>query len=188
MSTIAPSRPSHAGRTVDEEVRVDREEEHLEDRVEGDEAGAVLGVALREIVPHDDHRDAAREADQDQPEHVLGLVAQEDDREAEHQERPDHPVLDQRQREHALVAEDLAELLVADLRERRVHHQDEADGDRDRRRADAHPVERRGESRRREAERDADAHRREDPERQVAVEEREPPGDAVRLRGHGGAT
>ena len=143
MSTTAPCEAEPRRQQRREEVRVDREEQHLEDRVERDEAGAVLGVALREVVPHDHHRDAAREADEDEAEHVLGLVAQEDDREPEHQQRADDPVLHEREREHALVAEDLAELLVADLRERRVHHQDEADGDRDRGRADAHAVERR---------------------------------------------
>ena len=32
----------------------------------------------------------------------------------------------QRQRQDFLVAEDFAQLFVADLRERRIHHQDEA--------------------------------------------------------------
>jgi hypothetical protein len=72
-----------------------------------------------------------------------------------------------------LVAEDLAQLLVADLRQRRVHHQDEADRDGDRGRAHAHAVERGREAGRQSAERDAQAHRGEDPQREVAVEEGE---------------
>ena len=72
------------------------------------------------------------------PSMYSGLSRRKSDGEREHQERADHPVLHEREHEDARVAEDLAELLVADLRERRVHHEDEPDRDRDRRRADAH--------------------------------------------------
>ena len=75
MLTTTPCRPSQRGQHGDEDVGVDREEEHLEDRVEGHQAGAVLGVALGQIVPDDDHGDAARQADHDEADHVLGLVA-----------------------------------------------------------------------------------------------------------------
>ena len=192
LSAISPMRDVHhrplepePGRQQRrEEVRIDREEEHLEDGVEGDETGAVLGVAFREVVPDDHHRDASSEPDEDETEHVLGLVAEEHHREPEHQERPEDPVLDEREREYPLVAKDLAELLVADLRKRRVHHQDEPDRDRDRRRPDAHSVERGIDAGHEEAERDADAHGQEDPECQVAIEEREVAGDAARVGRH----
>ena len=104
-------------------------------------------------------------------EHVLRLVPKKHDGEPEHEERADDPVLHERQRQHALVAEDLPELFVADLRERRVHHQHEADGYRDRGRPHAALVEHDREARRKEAEGDAEGHRREDPERQMAIEE-----------------
>ena len=74
-------------------------EEHLEDAVEGHETGGVLRVALGQLVPDDDHGDAARQADHDEPDHVLGVVVQEDDGQEEHQERPDDPVLHQREAE-----------------------------------------------------------------------------------------
>ena len=76
-----------------EEVGIGREEEHLEDRVERDEPGAVFGVPLGEIVPNDDHRDTTSEADEDEAEHVLGLVTKKHHREREHQEGADEPVL-----------------------------------------------------------------------------------------------
>ena len=191
MWTATPSRPNQPGSDGDEDVGVDREEEHLEDRVERHQAGAVLGVALGEVVPDDDHRDAARQADQDEPHHVLGLVAQEDHRQREHEDRADHPVLHEREREHSAVPEDPAQLLVADLRQRRVHHEDEADGDRDGRGADVEPVDERHDAAGTGSRRaDADAHGEEDPERQVAVEERQPGRHAGRrdranCRGHG---
>src|SRR5450756_213309 len=61
-------------------------EEHLEDAVEGHQAGGVLGVALGQLVPDDDHGDAARQADHDEADHVLRVVVQKDDRQEEHEE------------------------------------------------------------------------------------------------------
>ena len=61
----------------DENIGIDRVEEHLEDRVEGDQPGAVFGIALGQVVPDDDHGDATRQPDHDQAHHVLGLVVQE---------------------------------------------------------------------------------------------------------------
>ena len=120
----------------DEDPGEEAVEEHLEDAVEGDQAGGVLGVALGQLVPDDDHGDAARQADHDEADHVLGVVVQEDDGQEEHEQRPDDPVLHQRQAEDPVVAEDVAELLVLHLGERRIHHHDEADGDGDVGRAD----------------------------------------------------
>ena len=174
----------------DEHVREDRVEQDLEDRVEGHQPRGVLGVAAGQVVPHDHHRDAAGEPDQDQTGHVLGGVAQEDHGQREHQQRPDDPVLDQRQGEDPDVAEDAPDLLVADLRQRRVHHQDQADRDRDRGRPDAEPVEERHDPRQQVPERDPARHGREDPDRQIAVEDLEAParrrgGDGRGGSGHG---
>src|SRR5450756_674591 len=70
----------------DEDPGEEAVEEHLEDAVEGHQAGGVLGVALGELVPDDDHGDAARQADHDGPDHVLRVVVQKDDRQEEHEE------------------------------------------------------------------------------------------------------
>ena len=168
-----PLEPEPGRQHRDEHVGEDRVEQDLEDRVEGHEAGGVLGVAAREVVPHDDHRDAPGEPDQDEPGHVLRVVAQEDHRQREHQQRTDDPVLDQRQREDPHVPEDPADLLVADLRERRVHHQDQADRDRDRGRPHAQPVEEGDDPRDDDPEEDPADHGGEDPHRQIAVEQLE---------------
>ena len=166
----------------DEDVGVDREEEHLEDRVEGDQAGAVFGVALGQVVPDDDHGDAAGEADHDEPDHVLGLVAQEEHGQAEHQDRANDPVLHERQPEDLGVAEDRAHLLVADLGQRRVHHQDEADGDGNVGRPDVESVDQRDDSRDQVSAADADRHGDEDPEREIAVEKGQALGHALCTR------
>ena len=137
---LAPFEAEERRQDGDEQPRVDREEQHLEDRVKGDQAGTVLAVAARELIPDDDHGDAAGQTDHDQPDHVLGLVGKEGDGEEEHQDRPDDPVLDQGQGEDLEVAEDPPHLFVAHLGQRRVHHQDEADGDRDVGGPDREPV------------------------------------------------
>ena len=119
----------HRGEHRDKDVGVHGKEEHLEDRVEGDEPRTVLRVALRKLIPHDDHGDAAGEADHDEAHHVFRVTPQEYDGQDEHQDGADHPVLHERQAEHLDVLEHLAELLVPHLRKGRVHHENQADGD-----------------------------------------------------------
>lgn len=97
--------------------------------------------------------------------------------------RPDDPVLHERQDQNAPVAEDLAELLVANLGQRREHHQDEPHRDGDRRRPDAQPIERGGEPGRGEPHPHPERHRGKDPKRQVAVEKGKLAGDAGSLEG-----
>ena len=84
-----------------------------------------------QVVPDDDHGDAAGQADHDQADHVLRVAAQEEDRQHEHQDGADDPVLHEREAEDLVVAEDLAQLLVLHLGQGRIHHQDQADGDGD---------------------------------------------------------
>ncbi len=157
-----------------EQVGVDRIEQHLKDRVEGHQSRAVFGIALGQVIPHDDHGDAAGEADHDEAHHVLGLVAQKEQRQPGHQHRPHHPVLQQGQAKHALVAEDLAQLFVANLGQRRVHHQDEPDGDGPRRRSRAAgAIQALDGVRKPEAHGDPDPHGHENPQSEVPVDERE---------------
>ena len=54
-----------------EDPRVDAVEEHLKDAVKGDQSGRVLVIAAGQFVPDDHHRDAARQPDHDQADHVL---------------------------------------------------------------------------------------------------------------------
>ena len=170
-STATPCEAEERRQLGDEDPGEDAVEEHLEDAVEGHEAGGVLGVAPGQLVPDDHHGDAARQADHDEADHVLGVVVQEDDGQEEHQERADEPVLHEREAEDLVVAEDVAELLVLHLGERRIHHHDEADGDGDVGRAHRPLLDELGQAREGPAEDHADGHGEEDPERQVAVEE-----------------
>ncbi len=83
------------GQDHDEEVRVNAVEEDLEDAVEGHQAGAVLGVALGQLVPDDDHRDAAGQTDENQSGHELRLTAKKQHCKGEHEHRAHEPVLQQ---------------------------------------------------------------------------------------------
>ena len=91
--------------------------------------GAVFRVALGQVVPDDDHGDAAGQADDDQTHHVLRVTPEKDDGQQEHQDGADHPVLDQGQGQDLEVLEDLGQFLVAHLGQGRIHHQNEANGD-----------------------------------------------------------
>ena len=166
---------------LDEDVGESRVEEHLEERVEGDQSRRVLGVAPGQVVPDDDHGNAAGQSDQDQADRILGLVSQEHERQPEHEDGTDHPVEQERDRQHPRVAEDLAQLLVPHLRQRRVHHQDQPEGDRNRRRANRQVRDRPHDARRDIAQGHTQSHRQEDPEGQVAVEEGKPPGQSAVL-------
>ena len=130
-STAAPLQAEPAGQHGEEDVGVDRVEEHLEHRVEGHQSGGVLAVALGQLVPDDDHGDAAGQADHDHALHEPGLVGQEQDGQEEHEDGADDPVLHEREPQDPPVAEDIPQLLVVDLGQRRVHHDDEPDGDGD---------------------------------------------------------
>ena len=157
----------------EERPRVEAVEEDLEDAVEGDQAGDVVRVSLGQFVPHQHHGDAAGDADQNQAAHVGRFAAQEDEREEEHQDGADDPVLRQRESEHAAVAEDFAEFFVADLCQRRKHHDDEADGDGDVGGAALEAVDEDGDVGHEVSQANADGHGEKDPEREEAVEEGE---------------
>ncbi len=95
---------------------------------------------------------------------------QEDDREQEHEHRADHPILYQGQAKYARVAENVPEFLVLHLGERRVHHQDEADRDRNIGRADLKLIDEPLHGRHGIAQGDAHRHAQKDPERQIPIQ------------------
>ena len=156
-----------------EDPGIEAVEEHLKDAVDGNQPSNVIRVAFRKFIPDQHHCDAAGDADQDQAAHIGGLAPQENYGQEEHQHRADKPVLHERQPENALVAEDLAQLFVAHLRQRRKHHDDEADGDRDVCCPGLKAVDEAGRRRNEVADGNAYRHRKKDPERQKSVEKRE---------------
>jgi hypothetical protein len=154
--------------------RIHRKEQHLEDRIKGYQPCAVVGVTLGQIIPHDHHRNASGKPDHDEADHVFRAIAQKQNCQSEHQDRPDDPVLHQRQGEDFDVAEHVAQFVVIHLRQRRVHHENQPDRDWYRRGADAHAVKHRLEPGENSAERNPGPHREEDPEGQVSVEKGQP--------------
>ena len=146
-------------------------------------AGGVFAAALGEVVPDEHHGDAARDADEDEAHHVVGVVAQEEHREQEHQHRADEPVLREGEAEDAGVGEDLGELRILHLRQRRIHHENEADGDGQVGRANGERGKQRlGVGDHELAEEDPDSHGGEDPDREIPVEEGHVLGDGFSHR------
>jgi hypothetical protein len=159
----------HPGQQGDKHKGVHRVEQHLEHRVEGHEAGRVVAVTLGQFVPDDHHGDAAGQSDQDDALHESRLVEQEQDGEEEHEERSDDPVLHQGESQDLPVAKDVPQLLVVDLGQRRIHHDDEADGDGDGGGADGGALDGFAYHRPHIARPDADGHGQEDPEGEETV-------------------
>jgi hypothetical protein len=169
------------GQEFDEKPREDREEQNLEDRVECHQTGCVFAVAVRKIVPDNDHRDTSRQADHDQSDHVLGVILQKDYRQKEHEEGSDNPVLNQTEDQDSVVSEYVAQFLVTDFCQRGVHHEDQSDCDWDVGGPDAEAVPESSHSRPEIAPEYADSHREEDPEREEAVEKGKSLGGGIRF-------
>ena len=77
---------------ADEEDGEGRVEDHLQDGVDGDEDGAVLGVAAGEARPDEHHGDAARHADEDEAVAETRFVGEEAPGEGEHEGGGEEPV------------------------------------------------------------------------------------------------
>lgn len=156
-----------------------RERDDLEDGVQRDQDGGGLAVAARKVVPDDDHGDTAGQPDDDQARAVLGQIRQEQPRQREHERRSDDPVQQQGGQQQAAVAGDGAEAVVAHFGEDRVHHHEQAERDRQRYAGHGDLGERVPEAGHEAAEAESDGHRGENPDGQVAVEERQAAGDRL---------
>lgn len=170
VQALAVTEVHPARQQVEVEPAQQAEREDLEHRVQCDQDGGGLPVAAGEVVPDDDHGDAAGETDDDQAGAVLGQVRQEDPRQREHDGGPDDPVDDQRGHHQLLVAGHAVESVVADLGEHRVHHHQQAERDRQGDTADLDLGERVVHARDEAAQAQADGHGEQDPHREVAVE------------------
>ena len=68
---------------------------------------------------------------ENQARHVLLMPGQKGDGQQEHQDRADDPVLHQGECQHLDVPEHEPQLFIFHLGQGRIHHQDQANGDRD---------------------------------------------------------
>jgi hypothetical protein len=212
------NRPSaagqHAGDQRDDDVEDDRQQQRLPrdddvgdaeqergDRREGDDHDQVVDrdldervvrVAAGQLAPHEDHRGARGDAEEDRAGDVLprlGLgqqagehVQEEQGRQRGHRERLDQPVDDQRDHEALRAPADVADGAEVDLDHHRVdHHPDQGRDDE----VDVGQLERadrREQARREVAEGDAGEDAQRDPHAEVALEDAEGAGWLV---GHG---
>ena len=112
-------------------------------------------------------------SDQNEARHVVGPVPQKRDRQHEHQHRANEPILHEGERQNFLVPEHVAHFLVMHLRQRRIHHQDQTDGDRDGSGAHAQARDGMGDAGDEVGNQHPGEHRQEDPKGEEAVEEGE---------------
>ncbi len=89
------------GNNRQEEPAQDRVGQDLEDRVESHQHRRQLDRAAGEGIPDEHHRDATRQADDDQAVAVGGEVREQQPGERKHHDRPDDPVEQQRGGEEA---------------------------------------------------------------------------------------
>ena len=64
------------------------------------------------------------------PTSVFRIAVKKNNRQKEHENRSDYPVLDKRETEYLFVSEDLAEFFILYFCERRIHHKNKPDSDR----------------------------------------------------------
>lgn len=107
----------------------DTKHENLEHGVDGHQHCGGFAVGTGQISPHQDHGDTAGKADDDEAGAQLGVVRQEQPRQGEHHQRAHQPVENERDRHQALVGRDFSSLVIANLGQRRVHHDEEAKRD-----------------------------------------------------------
>ena len=170
---VVCSRPSQPGSTDEVEPAQHGEHDHLEDRVQRDQHGGGLAVAAGQVVPDDDHRDAAGQADDDQPGAVLGQVGQQQPGQGEHQRRAEHPVQHQRADQELAVAGDGVEAVVADLGQHRIHHDQQTERDGQRNAVDLERFPARVQSGNPPPEQQSGDHRDADPHRQEPIQGRQ---------------
>jgi len=63
--------------------------------VESDQTGTIFPVTFCQVVPDDDHGNAAGQADEDETDHVIMLSGEKCHCQPEHQNRANYPVLHQ---------------------------------------------------------------------------------------------
>ena len=85
----------------------------------------------------------------------------------------------ERQTEHALVAEDLVQFLVPHLGEGRVHHHDQSHRNRDRSCADAEAIQERHDSGHQPSQYDPNGHGGEDPAGEITIQKAETAGGFI---------
>ena len=163
-----------AGQHLQVEEREGGIQQDLEDRVQRDQHGGHLPVTARQVGPDQHHRDAPGQPDQDDPGPVRRLVRQQQPGQREHHRRADHPVQQQRGGHHPPVRGDPPDLVVTDLRQHRVHHQQQPERDRQTGAMDRHPVQRAVQARNQAPQQEPSGHRRADPHRQEPIQPGQP--------------
>lgn len=71
-------------KNCDKNIAVNGVEKHLEDGVESHKRRSILGVAMGQAVPDDDHCDTSRKPYQDKADHILMISPEESNGQQKH--------------------------------------------------------------------------------------------------------
>ncbi len=100
-------------------------------------------------------------------------VGKQQNRQRKHQDGANHPVLHKRQNKHPRVTKNVTQLLILHLGQRRVHHDNKANGNEHVGGAHLKMVPEPRNARGEIAGEHSDAHGKKDPERQITVKKRQ---------------
>ena len=78
----------------DKDIGIYRIEEHLEYGIEGNQTCSILRVAAGEVIPYNYHGNTTGKSYHDKADHVCRIAVEENNRQKEHENRSDYPVLD----------------------------------------------------------------------------------------------
>lgn len=101
----------------------------MKDRIERDKSGGIFRISFCELIPNDYHCNASGETDDDESRHIFWVSAEEQDRQEEHENGSDDPVLHEGKNKNLRVLENVPQLFVFDLCQRGIHHEDKPNCD-----------------------------------------------------------
>src|SRR5581483_1240140 len=96
-----------------EDPGIDAVEEHLKEAVKGNQSRRIISVAFGELVPDNDHRDTAGQPHENEPDHVFGIIVQEEQGQDKHKDRTNHPILNKREPQDFPVTKDVPQFFIA---------------------------------------------------------------------------
>ena len=91
--TTTPLSPRHRGKDRNKDVGVDGIEDNLKDGVKSHQTCTIFRIPFGQVIPDNDHGNTSGQANHDEPHHVFGISPQENNRQNEHEDGTNNPVL-----------------------------------------------------------------------------------------------
>ena len=159
-----------AGKNLQIEPTQQGIEQHLQDRIDRHQHGRCLPIPLGQIDPDQHHGNAGSQANHDQPRAQGRLVGQKPPGQAKHQQGTQSPHQSQRQGEQPPIPKDHTQLPIAHLRQDRIQHHQQTQGNGHGCLAHGHPTEHLLEIGHNPAQQQPGRHGQQDPKRQQPIQ------------------